>query len=201
MRASSSAGPTVLVPVADGTEEMEAVIVIDVLRRASIDVRVAAVSSERLEIDASRGVKLVADVHLKDCVDDEFDGVILPGGMPGASHLSECKPLIELLSKQKEGKRLIGAICAAPAVVLETHGLLDGVNAATCHPGFIDHLKHAVEDRVVLHENVLTSRGPGTAFEFALAVVRLLVGEDKMEEVAGPMVLGSGWSQSLERII
>jgi len=91
---------------------------------------------------------------------------------------------------EAEKGRLYGAICASPAVVLEHHGLLTG-RRATCHPGFVDQLKErdSVDERVVVDGNCLTSRGPGTAVEFALALVEQLYGKDKREEVAGPMVM------------
>ena len=114
----------VLVPIADGTEEIEAVCIIDVLRRAGADVTVASVGN--LQITASRGVKLVADCKIADCRDDEFDLIALPGGIPGAEHLRDSQPLVQLLRRHQAGGGWYGAICAAPAVVLSHHGLLGG---------------------------------------------------------------------------
>jgi len=180
---------SVLIPVADGTEELEAVAIIDVLRRAGAAVTVASVTGNR-QITASRGVVMVADVLIEECLEMEFDLVVLPGGIPGAEHLRDSADLTHILTRQREKKRLYGAICASPAVVLEHHGLLKG-RQATCHPGFVDHLetKDRVDDRVVVDGNCLTSRGPGTAVEFALALVEGLYGKDKCEEVAAPMVI------------
>ena len=178
----------VLVPIADGTEELEAVTLIDVLRRAGADVTVASVGE--LQITASRGVRLVADTSIAACVDERFELVVLPGGMPGAERLRDSAPLKEILLRQREAGRLYGAICAAPAVVLQTHGLLEG-RRATCHPAFVDRLGRpdATESRVVVDGSCATSRGPGTALEFALRLVALLFGEDKAREVAAPMVV------------
>lgn len=178
----------VLVPIADGTEEIEAVTIIDVLRRAGAQVWVASVNA--LQITASRGVKIVADCLIDECRDQVFDLVVLPGGMPGAEKLRDNAVLKEILLGQQASQRLYGAICAAPAVVLETHGLLKG-RQATCHPGFVETLHEAssAQTRVVVDGNCVTSRGPGTALEFALKLVELLFGKEKMEEVAAPMVL------------
>lgn len=180
---------TALVPIADGTEEIEAVCIIDVLRRAGVDVTVASVESG-LEITASRGVRIVADKSISDCVRETFDLIALPGGMPGAEHLRESKDLLKILKRQHQEDRLFGAICAAPAVVLHHHGFLKG-KTATAHPGFMDRFEtdQATEDRVVTDGRCVTSRGPGTAIEFALKLVALLYDEQKADEVAGPMVV------------
>jgi 4-methyl-5(b-hydroxyethyl)-thiazole monophosphate biosynthesis len=178
----------VLVPIADGTEEIEAVCIIDVLRRAGAAVTVA--STGGLQVTASRGVKLIADKLIGDCMDETYDLVVLPGGMPGAGHLRDSKDLESILTQQKNQGRLYGAICAAPAIVLQHHGLL-GQRQATCHPGFVSYLENmeSVESRVVVDGNCVTSRGPGTALEFALKLVELLYGDEKAREVAEPMVI------------
>ena len=178
----------VLVPIADGTEEIEAVCIIDVLRRAGAAVTVASVGE--LQITASRGVKLVADQLIGACMDETYDLVVLPGGMPGAEHLRDSRELETILKDQKDQGRLYGAICAAPAVVLKHHGLLDQ-RQATCHPNFVSNLENIdlVQARVVVDGTCVTSRGPGTALEFALKLVELLYGADKAKEVAEPMVV------------
>ena len=180
---------TVLIPVADGTEELEAVAIIDVLRRAGAMVTVASVTGAR-QVTASRGVVIVADALIEDCVKTDYHLVVLPGGIPGAEHLRDSAELIGILKRQRDKARLYGAICASPAVVLEHHGLLTG-HQATCHPGFVDQLTTTdrIDDRVVMDGNCLTSRGPGTAVEFALALVERLYGKEKREEVAAPMVI------------
>ena len=178
----------VLVPIANGIEEIEAVCIIDVLRRAGASVTVASV--DELQITASRGVKLVADTLISECLNETYDLVALPGGMPGAEHLRDSKELEAMLKRQKEQERYYGAICASPAVVLQHHGLIDQ-RLATSHPSFVGHLENteSVESRVVVDGTCVTSRGPGTALEFALKLVELLYGEEKAMEVAAPMVM------------
>jgi protein deglycase len=177
----------VLVPVADGTEELEAVAIIDVLRRAQADVTVASVGD--LQITASRGTRIIADRRLSECADTVYDLIALPGGMPGSEHLRDCADLIRMLKAQAEAGRLYGAICAAPAVVLQHHGLL-GQKKATCHPAFVPILENqsAVDSRVVVDGNCITSRGAGTAVEFALILITLLYDRQKALDVAGPML-------------
>ncbi len=178
----------VLVPIADGAEEIEAVCLIDTLRRAGAEVTVASV--DKLQVTASRGVKLVADALIADCTAQTYDCIALPGGMPGAEHLRDSVELIEMLKKQRAAGRLYAAICASPAVALHPHGLLEGVKA-TCYPGFRNKLDraHASDERVVVDGNCVTSQGPGTAIEFALKLVELLFGPTKAKEVGDPMLV------------
>ncbi len=181
--------PKVLVPIADGTEEIEAVCIIDVLRRAEADVTVASVGSS-LHITASRGVKIVADVLLEQCRDKTYDLIVLPGGIPGAEHLRDSQVLEELLKRQQSEDRWYAAICAAPAVVLQPQGLLQG-KRATSHPTFMEKLDNvrAQAERVVVDGRCITSQGPGTALEFALKLVELLFGSKKAEDLAGPLLV------------
>jgi 4-methyl-5(b-hydroxyethyl)-thiazole monophosphate biosynthesis len=176
---------TALVAVAEGTEELEAVTIIDVLRRAGAEVTVAAVGE--LNITASRGVKLAADCVIGDCKEKTYDLIVLPGGLPGAEHLRDSKTLITMLKKQKQANRLYAAICASPAVALAPHGLLDD-KQATGYPGTQDKLPKPLNQRVVVDGNCITSQGPGTALEFAIELVRQLLGEAKAKEVAEPML-------------
>ncbi|MDD3651117.1 DJ-1 family glyoxalase III [Immundisolibacter sp.] len=179
---------TALVPIADGSEEIEAVCLIDVLRRAGAVVTVASVESE-LAVTCSRGVRITADELIGACTGQRFDLIALPGGMPGAERLRDCAPLIALLRTQRAARRLYGAICAAPAVTLAPHGLLG--TRATAHPNFMDRLApaQALGQRVVVDDGIVTSRGPGTALEFALTLVELLFGADKRHAVAAPLVI------------
>lgn len=187
--------PRALVPIADGTEEIEAVCIIDVLRRAGVDVTVAAVGpggarAASLEIRASRGVRLVADVHLEEAAGSTYDAVLLPGGMPGAAHLRDCGTLAALLAAHDTAGRLVGAICAAPVMVLQEHGLLHG-RGATCFPALREQLDPSCRraGRVVQDGNLLTSQGPGTALEFALAAVAHLCGHGRRGEIAAQLLL------------
>lgn len=179
----------VLVPIANGTEEIEAVCIIDTLRRAGADVTVASVEAT-LQVTASRQTKIVADTLIADCADVVYDCIAIPGGMPGAEHLRDCDSLTTLLRAQRDAGRLYSAICAAPVVVLQHHGLLAGRNA-TCHPSFASQLENPshVEKRVVVDGNCITSRGPGTAIEFALALIEALYGEEKAREIGKQMLV------------
>ena len=178
----------VLVPVADGSEEIETACIVDVLRRAEADVTVASVNS--LQITASRGMKLVADQLISECVQNTYELIVLPGGMPGAEHLRDSKELVEMLKRQQNDGRLYAAICASPAVVLHHHGLL-AQRKATAYPGFAEQFENteAIDSRVVADGNCVTSRAPGTAMEFALKLVELLYGEQKAREIAQSMLV------------
>lgn len=177
----------VLVPIADGTEELEAVAIIDTLRRAGAEVTVASVTGH-LQVTASRRVRLVADVLIADCVAHPYDLVVLPGGMPGAERLRDSAELTNILKRQQQANRLIGAICAAPTVVLHYHRLL-GSRKATAYPGFTDTLPNVdASARVVVDGPCITSRGPGTALEFALTLVAQLFGPAKAAEIAEQML-------------
>ena len=180
---------TVLVPIADGTEEIEAVCIIDTLRRAGAQVTVASVMPHA-QVKAARGTHLVADALLTGCANQTFDAIALPGGMPGAEHLRDCAPLTAMLKKQKEAGRIYAAICASPAVVFEHHGLLKG-KKATCYPSMSDQLRDAsaAGQRVVTDGNCITSQGPATAIEFALAIISALFGADKAGKVADSMLV------------
>lgn len=189
LQADEGAEKSVLVPIGNGSEEMESVIVIDVLRRAGAKVTVASIEDD-IAVTCSRRVKLVADAKISDCASNKYDLIVLPGGMPGAERLRDNQVLTKMLSEQRARDNMYAAICASPAVVFQNHNLLDGKKATT-HPRFVDRLadKSAIEGRVVVDGNLTTSRGPGTAFEFALSLVKQLYGEEKMREVAGAMVM------------
>ena len=181
--------PTALVPIANGSEDIESVTIIDVLRRAGVDVTVASVHDDRT-INAARQTRITADVLISECSGHTYDLIALPGGMPGAENLGASEPLQELLRSQRESGRWYAAICAAPAVALEPNGLLEG-RAATAHPGFQSRLtdQSRVHERVVSDGNCITSQGPGSALEFSLTLVEALCGKGRRDEVAAPMVL------------
>jgi protein deglycase len=178
----------VLVPIADGTEEIEAVTIIDVLRRAGAEVTVASVDG--LQVTAARGVRLVADCLIGQCLENTYDLVVLPGGMPGSEHLRDSQALKQILEHQSGAGGLVGAICAAPAVVLEAHGLLEK-RKATCHPNHVKSLRDpsAAGAPVLVDGTVVTSQGPGTAMAFALKLVEMLFGREQMAAVAAPMIV------------
>jgi 4-methyl-5(b-hydroxyethyl)-thiazole monophosphate biosynthesis len=167
--------PKVLIPLAQGCEELEAVTLIDLLRRADITVITASLTEQR-QIKASRGVQLVADLALEDIMFDDFDMVVLPGGQPGTDHLNDDPRIHAILKRLVQADKAIAAICAAP-LVLANAGLLEG-KSATSYPGVLKadewpniSLK---KDAVVIDGKVLTSKGPGTAIDFALAIIEYL---------------------------
>lgn len=180
--------PKVLVPIADGMEEIEAVCIIDVLRRAGAKVTVASVN--KLQILASRGVRIVADKLIQDCTSETYDLIALPGGIPGAEHLRDSELLTGMLIQQRQAGRLYAAICASPAVVFQFHGLLSG-KQATCYPFYKDQIpnKTALDSRVVADGNCITSQGPGTALDFSIKLVALLFSPEKAAEIAAAMVM------------
>jgi protein deglycase len=181
-------GKKVLVPVAQGSEEMEAITIIDVLRRAGALVIVASVDD--ITIKAAQGMEFKADKLIKDCMNEHFDLIALPGGIPGAHNLRDSKELETLLKNQAEGQNYYAAICASPAVVLHHHGLVTP-GKVTCHPGFADHIDggNIDESKVVVDGNCITSRGGGTSLDFALKLVEMLYSKDKIKEVKQGLAL------------
>jgi len=173
--------PSVLVPLAQGCEEIEAVTVIDILRRAGINVVSAGLDDQ--PVRASRGVTLVPDTTLDAALQHSFDMIALPGGQPGTNNLKADPRIIALLQKMAKHGKYVTAICAAPSV-LASAGLLDG-KQATCYPGSLDPFPHVLQQHtaVVEDEMLITSRGPGTAMDFALTLVERLAGKAKRKEV------------------
>lgn len=173
--------------LADGFEEIEAVTVIDVLRRAGVEVMVLGVAG--MSLKGSHDIRVEADGLLSDHVDDEFDAVILPGGMPGAATLRDDALVDKMLRRQHERGGTLAAICAAP-IALGKRGLLEG-KKATCYPGFEGELVGAEhsEARVVVDGHTITSRGPGTALEFALALVEHLKDRENAEYLRKRMLV------------
>lgn len=179
---------TVLVPIANGTEEMEAVIVIDMLRRAGIDVDVAGAGDV---VTCSRGVRIVPDIALHEIAEDDmFAAIVLPGGSEGVEELIRNPYLENILRRHKERKGLIAAICAAPTILHEFRMLAPGT-VLTSHPSVADQLKQYAytTDRVAEDGLLITSRGAGTAVEFALALIRRLANGTTASRVASDIVL------------
>lgn len=165
---------SVLVPLAQGCEELEAVTIIDLLRRANITVVTASLDDQ--PVTASRGTVLIADQTLNQALQQDYDMVVLPGGLPGADHLDQDKRIRQLLKKMADSDKFTAAICAAPKVLAST-GLLDN-KRATAFPGVLEKLdlKNTTLDPapVVQDGKVITSRGPGTAMDFALTLIENL---------------------------
>ena len=179
--------PNVLVPIANGTEEMEAVITIDILRRAQWNVMVAGVDEGTLT--ASRGVRLVPDQAWRDIMPASFDILMIPGGAPGVERFLAFTPLLDTVREFYQASKWIGAVCAGP-LVLQAAGILNG-KQATCHPGVAGRLTATprLDQRTVQDGRIITSQGAGTTFDFALTMVRLIDGADKADAIARSIVL------------
>ncbi len=182
--------PSVLVPLAQSCEELEAVTIIDLLRRAGIEVTTAGLQPG--PVTASRGVVLVPDTDLDAALSKDYDMVVLPGGLPGADYLNQDPRIIDLVMKMAGEGRYTAAICAAPRV-LASAGVLEG-RKATSYPGTLDVMDvpgmQYCDQPVVTDGKVVTSRGPGTAMDFALTLIELLAGRGKRDEVEAGLLRG-----------
>jgi len=179
---------SVLVPLAQGCEELEAVTIIDLLRRAGIEV-VTAVLDEQ-PVTAARGTVLIPDTTLDQVAGRDFDMIVLPGGLPGATYLEADTRLRDMLQRHAASDRYVAAICAAPKA-LASAGLLDG-KQATGYPGVLDELPvpgMQYQSRPVVQDGkVITSMGPGTAMDFALTLIEQLAGKTTRDEVEAPLM-------------
>lgn len=181
---------SVLLPLAEGFEEVEAVGLIDTMRRGGIEVRVVYLEDELHGelVTGANGITLQADMSIKNVIADDFDMMVLPGGWGGTYALAENARVLELLKEFKE-KKVVGAMCAAP-FALKKAGVLG--NEYTCYPGSkdeIDHPGYRDDVKVVTDGNVMTSQGPGTALCFGLAIIERLVGQESMQAVKDGMLL------------
>jgi 4-methyl-5(b-hydroxyethyl)-thiazole monophosphate biosynthesis len=173
----------VLIPLAQGCEELEAVTLIDLFRRAGIQVVTAGLDEK--PVKASRGTVLIPDMTLDAALKHEYDLIALPGGLPGANHLRDDPRIQRCLQSMAAKNKFIAAICAAPKALAKA-GLLDG-KRVTCYPGSLDDSQvknlHYLEQAVVIDGNIVTSRGPGTAMDFALTLIELLLGKQPRQDV------------------
>lgn len=164
--------------IADGTEEVECLAVMDMLKRAGVEVILVAAEDSK-HVVTSHLIRIEADMIAAEINFSDADAIFIPGGMPGSEHLSNCEPLLAALHQANREGRRIAAICAAPAVVLGRHGFLEG-RTVTCYPGFENELSGAVytSEGVITDGNITTARGVGFAIDLGLELVRLLVGEE-----------------------
>ncbi len=180
--------PSVLVPLAPGFEDLEATTIVDILRRAGVEVVTAGLTPGLVQ--GSRGMRVQPDASLDEILERDFDMIALPGGMPGSEHLKNDPRIQKLLQRMASAGRYTAAICAAP-MALAAAGLLQG-RRATSYPGVIDAVPQAgatyVPEPVVVDGRVVTSRGPGTAMDFALTLVELLVGRETRQKVETALV-------------
>ncbi len=177
----------VAVLLADGFEEIEAVTIVDVLRRADVQVRTLALKNK--SVRGAHGITMEADALLEQEHSRNWDLVVLPGGQPGANTLRDDPRVASLIERQLGQNRKVAAICAAP-IALGAHGMLKG-RRATCYPGFEDQLHEAklTLDPVVVDQDITTSRGPGTAMSFALSLVEQLKGKSQADAIRKGMLL------------
>lgn len=170
--------------LAEGFEEIEAVTAIDILRRAGIATTIVSVM-ETLTVTGAHGVPYTADALLAEVADQKVDALVLPGGLPGADNLLAATTLRAMLTAQHERQELIAAICASPAVVLGSLGILEGKHA-TCYPSFEPKMTgaHPVAKPVVCDGHIITGQGPASSMAFALEVVAALTDEATRQEVA-----------------
>ena len=172
---------TVLVLFADGSEELEAITIVNIMRRAGITVTLAGLTDGALK--GSRGVTILPDATLDEALKQNYDMVVLPGGQPGTNHLKADARVLQLVQQMAQQDKLVAAICAAPSV-LATAGLLDG-KQATSFPGALAPFNNIdLQGTAIVEDgNLITSRGPGTAMDFALTLAERLVGKAKRVEV------------------
>ena len=177
-----------MVPLAQGCEELEAVTITDLLTRAGIEVVTAGLDAK--PVVASRGLTIIPSSSLEKMSDRLFDMVILPGGLPGANHLRDNKTLQSILKNHARNDRYTAAICAAPKALAQA-GLLEN-KKISCYPGSLDEVELTNTEltgrAVEIDGKVITSRGPGTAMDFALSLIELLEGKDKKQEVEKGLV-------------
>lgn len=177
---------TVLVPLEEGFEEVEAVTIVDVLRRGGVDVVTAALGSS-LEVSGAHGMTLHADALYKDVAAKDYAAIVLPGG-PGTSEMRTNEALLERLREQKAGNRLIAAICAAPLVLMDA-GVLEQGQHITCYPTCEPELDRTCAAVPVVEDGlIITGQAPGAALLFALIVLKTLAGEDVAKRVANGLV-------------
>ncbi|SOV74813.1 protein DJ-1 [Plasmodium sp. gorilla clade G3] len=178
---------TALVAVASGSEDVEYITVVDVLRRAGVHVTTASVEKSEQVCLQSKNVVL-ADTTISKVRNNIYDVLVIPGGMKGSNTISECAEFIDMLKEQKANNRLYAAICAAPETVLDRHSLIDDVEAVA-YPSFERNFKHIGKGRVCVSKNCITSVGPGSAVEFGLKIVEHLLGREVALSLASGFLL------------
>ena len=173
----------VLVPLAQGCEELEAITITDLLVRAGISVTTCGLDEQ--PVKASRGTTIIPDTSIDRVLDTDFDLIVLPGGLPGSDHLRDNQQIQSLIKKQASSDKYVAAICAAPKALAEA-GLLEG-KTATSFPGVLAALENDAitisENPVEIDGNIVTSRSVGTAMDFALSLIELLEGKEKRDEI------------------
>jgi len=173
-----------LMPLADGFEEIEATTTIDVLRRGGINVTTAGLQGTIVR--GARGVKLIADMKMDDVNFDKYDGMILVGGDPGWKNLSMSKRIMDAIQKYHGSKKTLAAICAAPCILAKAGVLAD--KRATVYPGLERDIPRPRSDKVIADGHIITSQGPGTAVDFALKIVEMVEGKERVAKIKKDIV-------------
>ena len=174
----------VLIPLAEGFEEIEALATADVLRRAGLEVVLAGIPGTIVK--GRSGIKIIADVKIEDVNHKDFDCILLPGGNPGYINLERSKKVFDMINDFNDQEKLIAAICAAPSI-LGKMGILDN-RRATIYPGMEREIPRPRSANVVVDDHIITSQGPGTAFDFALEIIKNLLGKGKANEIKKELV-------------
>lgn len=177
----------ILITISNGFEEIEAISIIDICRRANIKVTIAGV--EDLEIVGAHGIKIISDAKIENISSDDFDMIVLPGGLPNAFTLAENSKVQSLLKEFKNKNKKIGAICAAPYALHKAEVLNENY---TCYPSFEEKIKedgYHANDAIVIDNNVITSQGPATAMIFALEIVNMFCGEEIYTDVKNGLLV------------
>ncbi|MEM7825623.1 MAG: DJ-1/PfpI family protein [Candidatus Aenigmatarchaeota archaeon] len=175
----------IMLPLAEGFEEIEAFAVVDILRRVGIKVDTVGVVGT--VIKSARGISVMADKRLAEINPEDYEGIVLPGGYPGYINLGKTQKIIDIIKKFNEKGKLIAAICASPSILAKA-GILED-KEATIYPGMEKELPHPREGKVIVDKNVITSQAPGTAIEFALKIVEKILGKEKVLKLRKELVV------------
>lgn len=173
----------VIVFLADGFEEVEALTTVDYLRRKDIKVEMVSITDDK-KVKGAHNITVIADKTLEEIHEiNSYDGVILPGGLPGATNLRDCEEVISIVKEINNNKKMVAAICAAP-IVLHRADIINE-KRVTSYPGFQDALEGSIylEESVIRDDNIITARGPALAVDFAIEIVNYLLGEEKAKEL------------------
>lgn len=180
----------ILIPLAQGCEELEAVAIIDLLRRAQLEVISAGLEPQPSPVKASRGTSLLPDTSLDEALKTDYDMLVLPGGLPGADHLNDDPRIITLIQQMARADKYICAICAAPRALARA-GVLEG-KRATSYPGTLDKMEIPgmtyTGEAVTRDGKIITGRGPGVAIDFALTLIEALGGHELKQQVEAPLL-------------
>lgn len=174
----------VYVMLANGFEEIEALTVVDILRRGEVKVSTVSITEEK-RVTSSHGIVVEADLAFSEMKEEEAELIVLPGGMPGTAHLREKQELMDMITRRYERKELLAAICAAPGLILGDLGMLEGKNA-TCYPAMAEYMKgtkYLKEEKVVQDDFIITGCGMGGAIPFSLKILENLKGKEVADRI------------------